>query len=39
MLADLILAAYRDATSKAAKLQQRVMDPVTNMLGSAESDV
>ena len=32
-LADLVLAAYRDASSKAAALQQATMDPLTQGLG------
>ena len=32
-LADLVLAAYRDAISKAAALQQETMDPLTQGLG------
>jgi nucleoid-associated protein EbfC len=39
ILADLVLAAYRDATSKASDIQQQVMDPLTSLLGSTEPDV
>lgn len=32
-LADLVLAAYRDAANKASELQQEAMDPITRGLG------
>jgi len=39
LLADLVVAAYRDAATQADQVRQAALDPLTGMLGSAEPDV
>lgn len=39
VLADLVLAAYRDAAAGAAEVQREALDPLTGGLGSAEPGV